>query len=83
LATSCIHAPPECASGLDSAATLDIVASLRRTARLIDATVAVSLLQPEPEVVALFDEIIVLSEGRVIWHGPASKVRRGRASAQP
>ncbi|KIZ06029.1 hypothetical protein MNEG_1936 [Monoraphidium neglectum] len=60
-------------NGLDSAATLDIVASLRRTARLIDATVAVSLLQPEPEVVALFDEIIVLSEGRVIWHGPASK----------
>lgn len=47
---------------------------MRREARLLDTTVIVSLLQPEPEVVALFDEVICLAEGRVIWHGPPGKV---------
>jgi len=47
---------------------------MRHTARLLDSTIVISLLQPEPQVVALFDDVIVMSEGRVIWQGPAEKV---------
>ena len=34
----------------------------------------VSLLQPPPETVALFDEIILLDKGRILFAGPVDKV---------
>lgn len=34
----------------------------------------ISLLQPPPEVVALFDEIVLLSEGRIIYCGPTENI---------
>lgn len=57
--------------------TLEVVSSLRTWGQLLDSTVLVSLLQPEPEVVAMFDDVILLSEGRVIWHGPPDQVTAG------
>jgi ABC-type multidrug transport system ATPase subunit len=53
---------------------------MRRFAHTLEATVVASLLQPEPAVVALFDEVLLMSEGRVIWHGPADKVSAARDS---
>lgn len=47
----------EISTGLDSAATLDIVQCLKAAAQAFGSTVAVSLLQPPPEVYALFDEV--------------------------
>lgn len=34
----------------------------------------VSLLQPPPETVALFDEIILLDKGRILFAGPTDEV---------
>ena len=34
----------------------------------------VSLLQPPPETVALFDEIILLDKGRILYAGPVAEV---------
>ena len=34
----------------------------------------VSLLQPPPETFALFDELILLSQGQIIYSGPVEKV---------
>lgn len=34
----------------------------------------VSLLQPPPETFALFDELILISEGQIIYSGPVEKV---------
>jgi ABC-type multidrug transport system ATPase subunit len=34
----------------------------------------VSLLQPPPETFALFDELILLSQGLIIYSGPVEKV---------
>ena len=39
-------------------------------AHLMDITVVISLLQPPPETLELFDEIILLCEGQIIYHGP-------------
>jgi hypothetical protein len=34
----------------------------------------IALLQPSPETVSLFDEVIVLAEGRIIFSGPIDRV---------
>jgi ABC-type multidrug transport system ATPase subunit len=34
----------------------------------------VTLLQPPPETFALFDELILLSDGKVIYSGPVEQV---------
>jgi len=33
-----------------------------------------ALLQPPPEVFALFDDVLLLSEGQVVYHGPREQV---------
>lgn len=33
-----------------------------------------SLLQPPPETVALFDELVLIDSGRVIYSGPVEEV---------
>ena len=37
-----------------------------------------ALLQPAPEVYDLFDDIMLLSEGSIIFHGPKDEVRLKR-----
>jgi hypothetical protein len=37
-------------------------------------TVVIALLQPTPEVWALFDEVVLLREGQVVYHGPRESV---------
>jgi len=59
----------EISTGLDSAATYDICKSLKSAARNFNATVVVSLLQPSPEVFELFDDVLVMNEGSVMFHG--------------
>ena len=44
-------------TGLDSAATFDICKTLSLCTRALQANIVVSLLQPPPEVYALFDEV--------------------------
>lgn len=44
-------------TGLDSATAFDIVFALRAAARTFKRTYIISLLQPPPEVVSLFDEV--------------------------
>ncbi|OQR98045.1 ATP-binding Cassette (ABC) Superfamily [Achlya hypogyna] len=64
----------EISTGLDSAATLDIVKASQRLAHVFRKTVVISLLQPSPEVLEQFDDILVLNEGYVMYHGPREKV---------
>lgn len=59
-----------CSTGLDSAATFDIISTQRRIAKGFSKTVVISLLQPSPEVFALFDDVVILNEGHIVYHGP-------------
>jgi ABC-type multidrug transport system ATPase subunit len=59
----------EISTGLDSAVTFDIVKRLRSRASDNGLTVLVSLLQPTPETYALFDEVLLMREGAVVYHG--------------
>lgn len=40
----------------------------------LNKTFAVSLLQPTPEVFALFDDVILMSQGQIAYHGPRERV---------
>ncbi|KAG6606656.1 Pleiotropic drug resistance protein ABC Superfamily [Phytophthora cinnamomi] len=63
----------EISTGLDSAATFDIISTQRSLAKALRKTVVISLLQPSPEVFALFDDVILLNDGYVMYHGPRSE----------
>ncbi|KAE9034245.1 Pleiotropic drug resistance protein 1 [Phytophthora rubi] len=64
----------EISTGLDSAATFDIIATQRDTAKKLHKTVVIALLQPAPEVFELFDNIMLLNDGEVMYHGPREQV---------
>ncbi|KAL3670759.1 hypothetical protein V7S43_003947 [Phytophthora oleae] len=42
--------------------------------RTLHKTVVIALLQPSPEVFALFDDVMILNDGELMYHGPCSKV---------
>ncbi|TDH71988.1 hypothetical protein CCR75_009450 [Bremia lactucae] len=60
----------EISTGLDSAATFDIITTQRSIAKKFRKTIVISLLQPSPEVFQLFDDIVILNEGHIMYHGP-------------
>ncbi|TMW67509.1 hypothetical protein Poli38472_011129 [Pythium oligandrum] len=64
----------EISTGLDSAATYDIIKTQRSIAKKLRKTVVIALLQPSPEVFGLFDDVMILSKGRVMYHGPCDQV---------
>ncbi|WMV31368.1 hypothetical protein MTR67_024753 [Solanum verrucosum] len=64
----------EISTGLDSSTTFSIVNSLRQSVQLLKGTAVISLLQPAPETYNLFDDIILLSDGRIVYQGPREAV---------
>ncbi|KAI8531756.1 hypothetical protein RHMOL_Rhmol11G0160400 [Rhododendron molle] len=64
----------EISNGLDSSTTYQIVAYLKQLAHIADATILVALLQPAPETFDLFDDIILMEGGKIVYHGPRSCV---------
>eukprot|EP00904_Undaria_pinnatifida_P014208 jgi/Undpi1/9918/HiC_scaffold_28.g12372.m1 len=56
-------------TGLDTSTTFDIMKTLKSSSRAFDNTVVVALLQPPPETFELFDNVCLMAEGRVIYHG--------------
>ncbi|RLM85200.1 ABC transporter G family member 36-like [Panicum miliaceum] len=64
----------EISTGLDSSTTFQIVNSLRQSIHILGGTAVISLLQPAPETYNLFDDIILLSDGQVVYQGPREDV---------
>ena len=61
-------------NGLDAATTFDIIRTIKVFVTFMKATAVVSLLQPSPEVFYQFDDLILISKGQFIYHGPVNKV---------
>ncbi|XVF24885.1 hypothetical protein REPUB_Repub13aG0166000 [Reevesia pubescens] len=64
----------EISTGLDSSTTYQIVKSLRQFIHILNGTAFISLLQPAPETYELFDDIILLSDGQIVYQGPREHV---------
>ncbi|KAF8034803.1 hypothetical protein BT93_C0964 [Corymbia citriodora subsp. variegata] len=60
----------EITNGLDSSTAFQIVSCLQQLAHLTDATILASLLQPAPETFDLFDDLILVAEGKIAYQGP-------------
>ncbi|KAF7843300.1 pleiotropic drug resistance protein 1-like [Senna tora] len=59
----------EISTGLDSSTTFQIVNSLRQYVHILNGTAVISLLQPAPETYELFDDIILISDGQIVYQG--------------
>jgi hypothetical protein len=61
---SCTAAPSPPASALQDSATLfSICTFLKQVTGIMDNTMVISLLQPSPEVMQLFDDVILMAQG--------------------
>jgi ABC-type multidrug transport system ATPase subunit/ABC-type multidrug transport system permease subunit len=71
-----IHMPnllflDEPTTGLDSSISLEVMSAVRNLANQ-NRTVICTIHQPSEETYALFDSLLLLAEGRVIYFGPAA-----------
>ncbi|MCD7456583.1 transcription factor [Datura stramonium] len=64
----------EISTGLDSSTTYSIVNSLKQSVQILKGTALISLLQPAPETYNLFDDIVLLSDGYIVYQGPREDV---------
>ncbi|XP_058203379.1 pleiotropic drug resistance protein 2-like isoform X3 [Rhododendron vialii] len=64
----------EISNGLDSSTTFQIVKYMRQMVHIMDVTMIISLLQPAPETYDLFDDIILLSEGQIVYQGSRDNI---------
>lgn len=57
-----------------AATTYDISLIFGLATRIFNKITIISLLQPPPETVANFDELVLVSEGRIMYAGPLEEV---------
>ncbi|RHY90958.1 hypothetical protein DYB35_001055 [Aphanomyces astaci] len=62
----------EYTTGLDTTVATDITQKLRDMCTALQYTAVAALLQPPPEVFALFDNVLILTEGHLAYFGPAT-----------
>src|SRR3989338_1240167 len=68
-------------TGLDSTAAYSLMSILRDLARSGGCTIVSTIHQPQAKIVDLFDNLIVLYEGKLIYSGPADHVSHHYAHA--
>ena len=61
--------------GLDAATAFDILRYLRDACSMLGHTYLIALHQPSPPVYELFDEVILMSEGKIIYQGSRSRAK--------
>ncbi|XP_050226195.1 ABC transporter G family member 39-like [Mercurialis annua] len=64
----------EISTGLDSSTTFQICRFMRQMVHIMDVTMIISLLQPAPETFELFDDVILLSDGQIVYQGPRGNI---------
>jgi len=64
----------EVTSGLDASTALDVFTTMRDWVDILGGSCVAALLQPGPELLQLFDQLILLREGEVVYSGPTCHV---------
>ena len=64
----------EISTGLDAASTYEMIELINHFGRIQKMSRVIALLQPSPETVSLFDEVIVIAEGELLFAGPIDSV---------
>ncbi|CCM00070.1 uncharacterized protein FIBRA_02097 [Fibroporia radiculosa] len=69
-------------SGLDAYNALSVIESLVSLARNYNRTVVFTIHQPRSNIVSLFDQLIVLAQGKLVYSGEADKCHDYLASIE-
>ncbi|KAK9815219.1 hypothetical protein WJX72_000157 [[Myrmecia] bisecta] len=64
----------EISTGLDSSSTFQIIKCIRSFCHNLEATVLCALLQPPPETYELFDDVMLMAHGHIVYFGPREEV---------
>jgi ABC-type multidrug transport system ATPase subunit len=64
----------EVTNGLDAYVATDLTRSLRQWTRISGGSVVAALQQPTPEIFWQFDDVLLMREGRIVYHGPTGQV---------
>ena len=64
----------EISTGLDATSTYEMTELINHFGRIQKMSRVIALLQPSPETVSLFDEVIVVAEGKILYAGPIDAV---------
>ena len=64
----------EISTGLDSSTAFQIVNSIKQYVHILNGAAVISLLQPAPETYDLFNDIILISDGQIVYQGPCEQV---------
>ncbi|VEU39363.1 unnamed protein product [Pseudo-nitzschia multistriata] len=70
----------EISNGLDAGSTFEIITAMSYIGKIREKLQVISLLQPSPETVSLFDEVILLGEGKILYAGSILRVESYFAS---
>lgn len=57
-------------SGLDAALSFDVIRTLQKLTRSTGITIICTIHQPRSQVFVLFDKLVLLRAGRVVYNGP-------------
>ncbi len=61
-------------TGLDSVTALSLVQTLRGLAHKENVTIVTTIHQPSRRMFDLFDDLLLLDKGEMVYHGPAAEV---------
>lgn len=64
----------EISTGHDSSTSSKIVKCIQNFVHIMEGTVMMALCRPSQETFELFDDLVLLSEGYVLYHGPREDV---------
>eukprot|EP00798_Chlamydomonas_sp_ICE-L_P006714 gene6714-3384_t len=64
----------EISTGLDSASTFLITQAMCNLCHYMKSTIMIALLQPTPDTYEIFDDIMVMGDGKILFHGPKEEV---------
>ncbi len=70
----CWGCADEITTGLDSATAKDVIGIIRAMVDKLNITAVVALLQPPPEVFSLFDRVLLMREGSIVYHGASAQI---------
>ncbi|KAJ1516476.1 hypothetical protein HMI54_009322 [Coelomomyces lativittatus] len=73
ITSPCILFLDEPTSGLDSYHALKLMQTLAQLAQIQKKTIICTIHQPRQDVYALFDRVVLMSQGHIIYQGPASE----------
>ena len=70
-------------TGLDELSSLAIVRCLKRSSRTHGATVLATIHQPSQHLFELFDDVVFLKDGRIVYWGPVGDVGSHFGTSSP